>query len=965
MSRYEEQTILQQRILNMQILNTRSQQSFLLLSLFVFVLLIFILQLSFAFVDRNSLISWTVASAGIISILAVINIHLKSRELRISPRSFDRYLLASSVLLGSVLASARIIFPSYAGFDSTGHLIGSSISIFEFMLLFSHIMALICYTDRYFIFCAFVITNLSPLLYDQLIYGWTMFFQPQHFMINIYFLFLLFCGYKMHRLRTKSAWLVIRNENLIDYMESSKEQTESANIQLEKEVKQRIYIEEKLQESNANLEEKILERTRDLTASNLQLQSSQQRLELAHSAGGIGTWDWDITGRKLHSTNIEQILGYKNDELDFFLGDMPKIIHPEDYSSVRKSISDHLLHHTDRYEAEFRMRHKYGYWVWVQDMGRVVQRHPSTRFSERMVGVRRNITAEKASVERQKLAASVFEQAAEGIVVLDNNMMYINVNPYYEKITGYSKKQLLGQEMFSQNSVSLAGEQQSKNKIIKNLHATSQYQGEIQIQNKNGEDIPVWLHINPIFDHNQNKTHYIAILNDLTERKKNEQRLSYLSNYDSLTDLPNRHFFKDQMHQIVLKSLETNTSFALLLLNIDRFRLLNDFLGTDGADLLLKQVAQRLCAYDTKSSMIARLGSDDFAILLPYEQDKKEEVEHYCEKLLEIFNDTFEVRSQEITVTISIGVALCPKHGKQVDTLSHQAESAVQEAKRIGGNSLRFANNQDSIQSLERANLENALRKAILNTEFVVFYQPKINAISQFIEGFEALVRWSHPSKGIIPPFQFIGLAEEMGIISTLGEFVLDQSCAQIKKWRDAGFVGVSVAVNISAQQLQRGNFISILDRILADYQIDPSLLELEITETLLMDNNDHVQTILQEIKSRGVTIALDDFGTGYSSLSYLGIYPIDVIKIDRSFVAKMIDHEEQKAIVRAILAMSKSLKMKVVAEGVETIEQAQFLSDEGCELLQGYLFSKPVPAFEANKLLVKSLGGTLVSIQM
>jgi diguanylate cyclase (GGDEF)-like protein/PAS domain S-box-containing protein len=967
MSKYEEQTILQQRILNMQILNTFSQQGSLLFSLFALVCLTFIVvHLNFAFVNYRNLLIWTIASASIISILAAMNTYFKNRQQRINPKSFGRYLLVTSVLLGVIIASVRIVFQSSdTGFDSNTHLLGSSISIFESMLLFAHIMALICYTDRYAIFCAFVLTSLSPLLFEQLIRDWTILLQPQSIIVNVYLSFLLFCGYKMYRLRTKSAWLVIRNENLIDYMESSKQQTESANIQLEKEVRQRIYTEEKLQELNANLEEKILERTQDLTATNLQLQSSQQRLELAHSAGGIGTWDWDITGRRLYSTNIEQILGYKNDELNFFSGDMSKIVHPEDYPSVRKSISDHLLNHTDRYEAEFRMRHKYGYWVWVQDMGRVVQRNPMTRFSERMVGVRRNITAEKASDERQKLASTVFEQAAEGFVILDKNMIYINVNPYFEKITGYNKKQLIGQEMFSHSSMSLSDEHQSRSKIIKNLHATSQYQGEIQIQSKNGEDIPVWLHINPIFDHNQHKTHYIAILNDLTERKKSEQRLSYLSNYDSLTDLPNRHFFKDHMHQTVLKTLEINTPFALLLLNIDRFRLLNDFLGTDGADLLLKQVAQRICAYDTKASIIARLGSDDFAIMLPYEQDKKEEVEHYCKKLLEIFTEAFEVSSQEITVTISIGVALCPEHGKQVDTLSHKAESAIQEAKKIGGNSLRFANNQDSIQSLERANLENALRKAIANTEFVVFYQPKINAISQLVEGFEALVRWSHPSKGIIPPFQFIGLAEEMGIISALGEFVLDQSCAQIKRWRDAGFIGISVAVNISAQQLQRDNFISILDRILTDYQIDPCLLELEITESLLMDNNDHVQTMLQEIKSRGVTIALDDFGTGYSSLAYLGVYPIDVIKIDRSFVAKMIDHDEQKAIVRAILAMSKSLNMKVVAEGVETLEQAQFLSEEGCESLQGFLYSKPVPAFEANKFLVNSLGGTLLSIQM
>jgi diguanylate cyclase (GGDEF)-like protein/PAS domain S-box-containing protein len=966
MSGYEEQSILKQRIWRMQILNTRSHQALLLFSLLSLVLLTFILYQRFSLVDGNKLASWAVISISVIAISSALNNHFNNREHSVSLKFFDLFLLFSAFVLGGVLASGQLIFHlDIKAYAASGNMVESSINLFGMVLLFSHMLALICYTDRYRLFCAFVITSVSPLLLQEFSEDVRLMFQPHSIMVNVYVTFMLFCGYKMYRMRTKSAWLVIRNENLIDYMESSKEQTEQVNTQLEEEMRQRVYTEEKLQESNIHLEEKIMERTRDLTETNLQLHSSQQRLEMAHSAGGIGTWDWDITNRKMQSTNVEQILGYKNDEMDTFLGDMSKIVHPEDYPAVRKAIAAHLLNHTDRYEAEFRMRHKYGYWVWVQDMGRVVQRNPKTRFADRMVGVRRNITAEKASDERQKLASTVFQQAAEGIVILDKNMTYINVNPYFERMTGFQKELLIGKEIFTLDRAPTSREQQAKSLITKNLHTTGHYEGEIQLQHKNGEDIPVWLHINPIFDHNQQKTHYIAILNDLTERKKSEQRLSYLSNYDSLTDLPNRHFFKDHMHQIILKSLESNTTFALLRLNIDRFRLLNDLLGTDGADILLKHVAQRLSAYDTRTSMIARLGSDDFAIMLPYPRDNEKDVEQYCERLLEVFNSPFDVRSQEITVTISMGVALCPKHGKQVDTLSNSAENALQGAKRLGGNAIRFASNQGGIQSLERVNLENALRKAISNTEFVVFYQPKLNAKSRRIEGFEALVRWSHPSKGIVGPVQFIGLAEEMGIISALGEFVLNQSCAQIKKWRDAGFHDVSIAVNVSAQQLQRGNFIDTLDRILATHQIDPSLLELEITETLLMDDTDQVQAILHEIKRRGVTIALDDFGTGYSSLSYLGLYPIDVIKIDRSFVMQMIGNEEQKAIVRAILAMSKSLKMKVVAEGVETLEQAQFLRDEGCELLQGYLFSKPVPAFEANKLLINSLGDNVMPMKM
>ena len=958
MSGYDEQSILKQRICRMQIQNTRAHQVLLLFSLLSLVLLAFFFYQRFSSVDNNMLAGWTVVSISIIAIAAVFNNHLNNHGVQFTHKLMELYLWALTAVLAGVFAAGHILLHGkIAPFGSSG-VVDISVNLFGLILLFSHMLALICYTDRFRFFCTFVLISTSPIIIYQFNHNIEEILKPRNILADFYIIFMLFCGYKLYKTRMKSAWLVIRNDNLIDYMESSKEQTEQVNTQLEEEMRQRVYIEKKLQEANIDLEEKILARTQDLTSINIQLQSSQQRLEMAHSAGGIGTWDWDITQRKMHSTNVEQIIGYKNDEMDAFLGDMSKIVHPEDYPAVRQAISAHLLNHTDRYEAEFRMRHKYGYWVWVQDMGRVVQRNIKTRFAERMVGVRRNITAEKASDERQKLASTVFQQAAEGIVILDKNMIYVNVNPYFERITGFQKEQLIGKEIFSLHKSMPASNTalQSKQKIIKNLHSTGRFEGEINVLHKNGDDIPVWLHINPVLDHNQQKTHYIAILNDLTERKKNEQRLSYLSNYDPLTDLPNRHFFKDHLHQFILKSTELNHTFALLRLNIDRFRLLNDLLGTDGADILLKHVAQRLSMYASRTSMIARLGSDDFAILLSYTNENEKDIEKYCEKLLEVFSSPFDIRAQEITITISVGVALFPQHGKQVDTLSNSAENALQEAKRLGGNTIRFASNQVGIQSLERVNLENALRKAISNTEFVVFYQPKLNAISRQIEGFEALVRWSHPTKGIVPPFQFIGLAEEMGIISALGEFVLDQACAQIKKWSNAGFNHISVAVNVSAQQLQRGNFIEMLDRVISTHQINPSLLELEITETLLMDEPDKVQVILHEIKRRNISIALDDFGTGYSSLSYLGLYPIDVIKIDRSFVIKMIGNQEQKAIVRAIIAMSKSLNMKVVAEGVETMEQAQFLQDEGCELLQGYLFSKPIPAFEANKLLINSM---------
>ncbi len=961
MSVEEDQNTLLQRILRMQLNNTRAHQSLFLFSLLCLVLLTFVLYQRFATLT-NPFTVWTIVTISAIALSSVFHNHFNNRQHRLSFEIMDLYVLINTFLIAVLFAFGQALFHADISPLTIPNALNASFNIFGLTILFSHMLGLICLTDRYRFFATFVLTSMSPLIAQQFIQHHSAVSRANSFLIDIYIVFILFCGYRLYKIRTRAAWLVIRNDNLINYMENSKEHTERVNGQLEEEMRRRIYIEEQLHESNLQLEEKVRVRTVDLTSINAELQRSRQRLEMAHSAGGIGTWDWDIAHRSIQFSNFEPILGYNSEEMDAYRTDMTQLIHPEDYPFVVQSVASHLMTHTDRYEAEYRMRHKYGYWVWVQDIGRVVERNPVNRFALRMVGVRRNINAEKLAAEKQKLSATVIQQAAEGIFILNENLTYLTTNPYFEQITGFTTNEMIGKEFFKLGRNTTIRVQQYRQKIVKALESENEFEGEVIAQHKNGQETPVWIHINSIFDEKGKKTHYIGIVSDLTERKKNEQRLSYLSNYDPLTDLPNRNFFKNHLHQLITQSTEDNSSFVLLRINIDRFRLLNDLLGADGADLLLKQVAARLSGYSARTSMIARLGGDDFAMILEHAGENSKDLESYCENLLQLFESHFEIHSQEITLTVSVGVAIFPEHGKQVDTLSNYAENALQEAKRVGGNTIRFASKQLGIQSLERINLENALRKALSGSQFEIYYQAKFNAATQKIAGFEALIRWNHPHKGLIAPVQFIGLAEEMGIISALGEFVLDQSCAQIKKWQEAGF-NQTVSVNVSAQQLQRGNFVSVLDRILEKHGIDPNFLELEITESLLMDEPEKILLVLQDIRSRGISLSLDDFGTGYSSLSYLGLYPIDVIKIDRSFVMQMSNNQDQKAIVRAILAMSHSLNMKVVAEGVETLEQARFLRDEGCDLLQGFLLSKPLPAFDATLMLINAMSKPLISI--
>jgi diguanylate cyclase (GGDEF)-like protein/PAS domain S-box-containing protein len=519
---------------------------------------------------------------------------------------------------------------------------------------------------------------------------------------------------------------------------------------------------------------------------------------------------------------------------------------------------------------------------------------------------------------------------------------------------GLSRDYFIGSHVFSYQH---HGEKIQKQhaEILKSLMQCGEFEGEIVERDVKGEDLPLWIHINCIKNENERITHYIGILSDLTQRKNDEKRLSYLSNYDALTDLPNRNLFKTQLHQLMIGSHEKKDKFALIRLNIDRFRFLNDSLLNDGGDILLQQVAKRLRTLNTESLMVARLGGDDFAIIYESTRFRHSDVKSQCKKIMHAFEQPFTVQDQELIVTLSIGIAMFPEHGRQVDSLSNHSEKALQQAKRLGGNTARFYTKDEHIPASNRVNLENALRKALINDEFVVYYQPKISIATGEITGFEALVRWQHPEHGLVPPVQFIPLAEETSLISNIGEVVLNKTCQQIKIWQGLGFKNIKISVNVVAQQIQRGNLIDEIDNILELYQINASSLELEITESSLMDDSETASQVLQQLKDRKITIALDDFGTGYSSLSYLGQYPIDVLKIDRSFISKIGTHSHQEAIVRAILAMGHSLNMQVVAEGVETIAHADFLILEGCDVLQGYLISKPLSSVDATALLQNS----------
>ncbi|EPC8876447.1 TPA: EAL domain-containing protein, partial [Acinetobacter baumannii] len=728
------------------------------------------------------------------------------------------------------------------------------------------------------------------------------------------------------------------NKQLVQVAEQHTQWAEELCVQLQQEVNKSKDIEAQLQFNNHLLEQKVRERTYDLTKMNERLESHHHNLAFAHETAGIRPWDWDIEKQKLEITFFDQQKQTQNTPLH--LKSILERIHPNDRKLFDERLKEHLEGKSDHFNITFRILRRNGSWRWIHDVGRVISRDPKTNKALRMVGMTRDIHQEKKDQEHLRLSAIVLEQAAEGIFILDEKLNYIEVNPYYEKLTGFSKSELLSQQLFNITINQKLQQQQFHDSITQQLLKTGEYMGQFDEKFTSGKSVYLWLHINAVKDEYNQIINYIGFARDLTDQKRQEQHLSYLKNYDSLTHLPNRFYYYNQLHQYLVNPSYSFKNLALIRINIDRFRAFNEFLNNDSGDELLKQFAQRLRLTNINAILVAYLNGDDFAII--YEISPiHPNIEQYCQNILQALNAPFYIDEQEYFITASIGVACFPEHGRQIDHLNNHAEQALSEAKRLGGNTISYYCNKTT-NPYKTADLEQELRKAIQNDEFVVYYQPKINLNDKSIKGFEALIRWQHPEKGLVMPNMFIPFAERSSLISDIGKVVLDKVGKQLQEWKKAGYADVRVSVNIVAQQIHRGLLLSDLDEVLDTYHLDGSNLELEITESALLDNTDNVKKLLHSIKERNISIALDDFGTGYSSLAYLTEYPIDVLKIDRAFVSKIGD-QKQEAIVNAMIAMGKSMGLKLVAEGVETKEQVIYLQKQQCDFLQGFFFSRPL----------------------
>jgi diguanylate cyclase (GGDEF)-like protein/PAS domain S-box-containing protein len=570
---------------------------------------------------------------------------------------------------------------------------------------------------------------------------------------------------------------------------------------------------------------------------------------------------------------------------------------------------------------------------------------------EGMLGVGRDMSQQRRAEKDLRMAATVFQYSTSAILITDPAGYIVQVNEAFTRVTGYQPAAVLDQ---LPGLLTVTEQQEAHlNYVVKQLRLNGSWEGEIRLQRRNGEHYPAWVGITAVLDEEGDLASYVCFFSDISERKASEQRIHRLAYYDALTHLPNRTLFQDRLFTALQQAERQKAWVVLMFLDLDRFKPINDSLGHAAGDRMLKDMAMRLLACVNEDDTVARMGGDEFTLLLQPRGTREAALTqaiHVAEEILGSLHAPFVLENREFFVTASIGIALSPQDGGELSQLMKNADTAMYHAKERGKNNFQFYQADMNASALERLELESDLRHALEQNEFVLYYQPQLSGDGKRLTGAEALLRWRHPRRGLVPPQAFIPVLEELGLVVEVGDWVLTEACRQLKAWHQARVRVPKVSVNISARQFSDGQLGKRIASILEETGVPPACLELELTESILMRDVDEAMQILDSLKVLGLSVAVDDFGTGYSSLNYLKQFPINVLKIDRSFVDGLPEGEQDAQIARAIIAMAHSLNLSVIAEGVETHDQLEFLREHECDEVQGYLFGRPMPAnqFEA-----------------
>lgn len=669
------------------------------------------------------------------------------------------------------------------------------------------------------------------------------------------------------------------------------------------------------------------------------LQISEEKYRAIFNFASVGIYQSTLDGRFITANEmLATILGY--DSVEELLQ-----CRMEDVYFDKEDRHALIARHAPARSAavlEVLWKKKNGEPIWIQLNAHMIDQGPGQAYFEGFV---HDITGRKSAEEMLLIQSTAISVSLDGVVILDRHGRITYANESMIKLYGYKALDDLRGRKWTDFC-----DEAEINHFFRNVResflARHQWRGEARGKRRDGSLFPSEISLNLLDNEGA-----VCVIRDITERSYAEEQIRHLAYHDALTSLPNRLLFKDRLMVAVSHAQRDRKLLAVLFLDLDRFKVINDSLGHNVGDQLLQAVAARVHRCVRESDTVARLGGDEFTVLLPT-LNGSDDAARTAQKILETLRAPFIVDGREIFATTSIGIAIYPVDGTDTETLIKNSDTAMYQAKELGRDNYQLYNAEINARAVQRLAVENGLRRALFNEEFVVFYQPLVSLLDGRIRGGEALVRWQHPQRGLIAPGEFISIAENTGLMVPIGNWVLRTACRQARAWKELGFEDFMIAVNLSVTQLQHPDLLASVRSILEETGLEPEALELEITEGSAMRSPESTIQTLDELKKIGVRISLDDFGTGHSSLSYLKRFPIDTLKIDQSFVRDIGDDSDTAAIVSAIVAMAHILELKVIAEGVERFDQKRLLTDYDCDLMQGYLFSPPIPAEAFGKLL-------------
>mgnify|MGYP006116296575 FL=1 len=678
-----------------------------------------------------------------------------------------------------------------------------------------------------------------------------------------------------------------------------------------------------------------------------QVKNREERLQLALNASNSEVWDWQSTNNLISSKRIFAELGHKNNGLFYSLDKHIKLIHPNDRHNFLALWQSFIANANleDNFSCTYRLKTVKGNWLWYKDLGKIVA-VDSFGKPNRVIGAYTNITELRANEERAQYYGDAFKQTKDWVLIIDENLSHVTANHSMRKVFGW------GDEVFKFKFSMLGVKEEKKlfyKTLLLSLEEGKNWSGEELITSKN-EEFHLMINIGAAKNSETNNKHYICVFTNISAQKHAENELRLLANYDHLTGLPNRPFLLDRIKHAIDFSKRKNTPIALFFIDLDRFKQVNDSLGHQYGDLLLKEISQRLTSSLRVDDTVARIGGDEFVILLESFTDSRY-LGDIAQKIIDKLAEPIKLKNNIVSVSASIGIALYPDDAVTSDQLLKNADLAMYYAKELGRNNFQFFTGEMNVKAKNRLSQVSTIKQAIINNEFVNFYQPIVNPYTGQTAGFELLMRWQSP-EGIIAPDNFIPLAEELGLIIKMTEAALDRGLTDLKQWCDVRD-DLYISVNITSQHFAKDSLLPYIEKLLSDHKLTAKSLRIELTESDFMFEPEKTIQSMHALSKLGVKLALDDFGMGFSSLVYLKRLPLDVIKIDKSFVSGIGINQADEAIVETTLTLAKRLNLQSVAEGVETKEQRDYLIHNNCHYIQGYLYSRPLPANEIMTILM------------